>query len=689
MQKDIDFSTLLKDLPQIISTRAVNALAKIRILTVRDLLTHLPSRYENRCRLTPIAALQHGEVAQVCAKVLKSSIVQGKRRVLNVEIADDAGDVCKLAFFNFYKNQTEQYKIGRRGIFYGKAQLSPYGNFVISHPETTWLADGEIPEISTNLSAIYPTVKTLPQQEWRAAISAILKNMANYFEKNTQDALTNLGYFSLEQALNVLHRPTLNDGKREITLARNRLALEELAAHRLAMLDARSYLQSFPAPALPSDGEKTREFLATLPFSLTNAQERVRREIAADLAKNIPMLRLVQGDVGSGKTMIALFACLAAVDAGLQAVFMAPTELLAEQHDANLRRYTAGLGIEIVLLISKKTAKEKREILGKIKDGTAQIIIGTHAVFQTAVEYHNLALIVIDEQHRFGVGQRLKLQEKSNQGTAVHQLVLTATPIPRTLAMSNYGELDTSIIDELPAGRTPVRTTVISSDKREILLERIKAQVATGAQVYWVCPLIEESEVLECENAETIYVYLQEQLAGIRIALIHGRIESARRREIMEEFATGNIDLLVATTVIEVGVDVPNASLMIIENSERFGLSQLHQLRGRVGRGTRQSDCVLMYQVLGKTARRRLEIMRKTNDGFLIAEEDLNIRGAGELLGTQQTGEAGFLVADLVEDRELVEKAENLVCDWKKNEENFCQILLNRWAEGKEKYLQV
>ena len=687
IEQNYNFSLALKDLPHIFPEKARKSFAKLGIETLRDLLSHLPSRYENRSRITPIADLEHGKMEQICAKIHKSSQqFSGRRRMLIADVVDDAGDMCKLVFFNLYPSQTLQFKSGRRGVFYGKAQQSHYGYFSLAHPEISWLEGDNPPEIASELYAIYPTSKSLSQAQWRASISAVLEG----FSSDNFDPLTQAGFLPLKTELETLHRPSLLHKESDFALARNRLAIEEICAHRIAMLEARNYLQSFAALELNSCGELYQQLLRDLPFSLTSAQERVRQEIAQDLSRNIPMLRLVQGDVGSGKTLIALLACLSAVDSGAQAVFMAPTELLAEQHANNIKRFCANLPLSVLLLTSKKNTKEKREILEQIADGRGQIIIGTHALFQDKVLYHNLGLIVIDEQHRFGVGQRLKLQEKTAAGMGVHQLVLTATPIPRTLAMSSYGELDTSIIDELPAGRSPVRTSIISNSKRDILIKRIREQCAKHTQVYWVCPIIEESEVLECENAENIYFYLQEQMPELKIELLHGRVEAKKRREVMADFAAGKIDLLVATTVIEVGVDVPNASLMIIENSERFGLSQLHQLRGRVGRGAKQSDCVLMYQEpLGQIAKRRLQIMRETNDGFRIAEEDLSIRGAGELLGTQQTGAAGFLVADIIQDNALLTLAEKLVNTWMQSENTFCQELLERWAQGKEKFLQV
>ena len=472
--------------------------------------------------------------------------------------------------------------------------------------------------------------------------------------------------------------------------ARRRLIIEELVAHQLSIQNARQRLREQRATALPAEPPLLQQFRAALPYTLTAAQQRVCAEIAADLAQTTPMLRLVQGDVGSGKTVVALSACLQAIAAGQQAVFMVPTELLAEQHAANIRHLLGNLPVRVETLTSKMPAADKRASLQAIADGSADLIIGTHAVFQEQVRYARLALVVIDEQHRFGVHQRLQLQDKTAPGASVHQLVLTATPIPRTLAMSHYGELDCSIIDALPAGRQPIQTSVVSNQKRDAVIARVGENCRAGRQAYWVCPLIEESDTLECENAEATAAQLQMMLPDIRVALLHGRMNNDQRQATMSAFVAGEAQLLVATTVIEVGVDVANATLMIIENAERFGLAQLHQLRGRVGRGSAQSYCLLMYQPpLGETAQRRLRIMRETTDGFRIAEEDLAIRGAGELLGTRQTGEASFRVARLPRDGDLLAETERLTRTLRAEHPDYCDVLLARWTASREKYLNA
>lgn len=676
-----------------LSENVAQAFSRAGVKTVRDLLLHFPLRYEDKSHITPINNLRDGQNALVHATVSKVDIQSGRRQMLRVDIQDKSGSIMKLRYFRFYPSQLQHFTIGRKGLFFGKISASPYG-YEMAHPEITWLAEGEVPELPDTLQPVYPTVKGLSQIRWQQTIRKAMQQLPSV----ENDPLTALGWWDFNRCLELLHRPKMGDilpmPEDATHPAKQRLILEELIAHQLSLLTARDNLRTAPAPILPTDSALLQAFITNLPYQLTSAQQRVYQEISTDLARETPMLRLVQGDVGSGKTIIALMACLQAVAAGKQAVFMAPTELLAEQHYNNICRLLANLpdtlAVNIVHLISKMPVKEKREKLASIADGRAQMIIGTHAVFQEQVTYHHLALVAIDEQHRFGVHQRLQLQEKARDGYALHQLVLTATPIPRTLAMSVYGELDTSIIDKLPEGRQPIRTSVISNEKRDAIIERVGAVCAQGRQAYWVCPLIEESEMLECQNAQETADYIQTLLPNTRVALIHGRLDVQERRDTMAAFAAGKIDLLVATTVIEVGVDVPNATIMIIENAERFGLSQLHQLRGRVGRGNAQSDCLLMYQPpLGETANRRLSIMRETTDGFRIAEEDLAIRGAGELLGTRQTGEVGFRIADFNRDEPLLARAEVLAEQWHMEKHPFITVLLERWVGARTQYLHV
>ncbi len=667
----------------------LQAFSRAKVATLRDLLLHLPVRYEDRSHLVPVANLRDGEAALVHAQVIGSQIRQGRKRMLQVLLRDAAGDLLHLRYFHFYPIQRKQFREGHWGLFYSKATWTPQG-YEMAHPEITWLGDGERPVLSDAWLPVYATVKGLSQTRWRQAVAKALAGVA--LAEN--DPLTEAGCWSLGKSLTLLHRPGVETNPAELLdvhhPARKRLILEELCAHRLALESVRVKLRALPAPALPGDSVLLADFLACLPFQLTAAQEKVRHEIAADLCREVPMLRLVQGDVGSGKTVIALLACLQAIACGKQVVFLAPTELLAEQHAANIQNLLGTLDVVPVLLASKLPAAEKRRLLSRIADGSARLIVGTHAVFQRQVVYHDLALVVVDEQHRFGVHQRLQLHNKAPQGQSLHQLVLTATPIPRTLAMSLYGELDTSVIDTLPAGRRPIQTSVVRMDRREQVIARVGSLCATGRQAYWVCPLIEESEVLECENAEATAERLREALPSLRVALIHGRLDADLRRETMAAFSAGKVDLLVATTVIEVGVDVANATLMVIENAERFGLSQLHQLRGRVGRGSEKSYCLLMYQPsLGENARRRLAVMRESGDGFRIAEEDLQIRGAGELLGTRQTGAAILKIADLERDAAHLPWVKRLTEKWRQENPPFVATLTTRWVGENARYVSV
>lgn len=662
------------------------------IKNLRDLLFHLPIRYEDRSQITPIADLREGISAQIIAEVVSVDLIRRHKPILVVTVGDTTGSTCQIIYYHFYSGQQKAFIVGRRGVFYGKVTRTMTG-YQISHPEISWLSANEIPDLPKTLSAIYATVKGLNQRLWRSAVAKALKLVAA--ESRQTDPFHAEGMMSFTQALYSLHQPHETDSNQTSLLsekhpARQRLIIEELCAHQLFLQAAREKIRILPAIALQDKQSLIQEFIARLPFDLTQAQQKVFSEIRADLGKKQPMMRLVQGDVGSGKTIIALLACLQAVSAGKQAVFMVPTELLAEQHYDNISRLLCELPVHIVMLVSKMGAAKKRAVLHAIATGSAQIIVGTHALFQQQVQYANLALIVIDEQHRFGVHQRLQLQNKAVSAATAHQLILTATPIPRTLAMSHYGELDTSIIDALPGGRKPIHTAVINNTKRDAVVTRVGAVCRQGHQAYWVCPLIEESDTLECENAENIALQLQKQLPDIKIALLHGRIPDKIRRETMNAFANGEVQLLVATTVIEVGVDVPNATLMIIENAERFGLAQLHQLRGRVGRGKEQSYCLLLYQApLSTVARHRLHTMRETNDGFRIAEEDLAIRGAGELLGTRQTGEAFFRVAQLPRDEDLLLYVNQLVETIQYKNPQFAQILLNRWLGTCTQYLHV
>lgn len=674
-----------------VSSKAAASFAKAGVETLAQAWFYLPLRYENRAQLTPIGDFRDGVMAQFVAEVIDVKVVQKRSRLLVVTVRDDQGGVCSLRFFRFYPSQLRQFEPGRRGLFYGKAVYSSYG-YELHHPDIQWLTADEQPVLHEGLSAIYPTIKGLNQARWRALLARALLVAENILP--VDDPLTREGLLSLPEALRSVHQPGSEVRAQDLYNrdhpAFKRLKMEELCAHQLSVQQARIRLRSVPAPILTRDTGLVEALQAQLPFALTSAQQRVSHEIAADLSRQEPMLRLVQGDVGSGKTLVALLACLYCVGAGYQAVLMAPTELLAEQHATSLRRLLGDLPVTVGMLVSKLAAKDKRQRLRAIEQGDIHIIVGTHAVFQQQVTYARLGLVVIDEQHRFGVHQRLALQHKSREGQSLHQLVLTATPIPRTLAMSQYGELDVSVIDVLPAGRKAIETAVVSNVKRREVVARVGAVCREGRQAYWVCPLIEESDVIECENAEATAAQLQQELPDLTVALVHGRMSTAERQAVMADFVSGAVQLLVATTVIEVGVDVANATLMIIENAERFGLAQLHQLRGRVGRSALQSYCLLMYQApLGRIAKERLSIMRETNDGFAIAEADLRLRGAGELLGKRQTGDALLRVADLECDAGLLPTVNRLTQLWLTTQPQFVAALTERWLAGKEQYLQA
>lgn len=644
------------------------------------LLFHLPIRYEDHTRLTPIAQLRPEQSALVRASVVA---VRVHAKVLNVRVRDAMGMEMSLLFFKYYPNQIKMFVVGRVGLFYGKALWGSQG-FAFHHPSIRWLKKDEIPTLPETLTPIYRSLASISQKQWQNWIAQALTRVSD------DDPLTNLGWLSLKKALCTLHQPSPTENPIALLSpqhpARMRLIFDELLAHHTSIAYARAQREQQRAYRLPKSKTLLPQLKALLPYQLTTAQNRVIGEIQADLNRHHPMQRLVQGDVGSGKTLVAFAACLHAIEAGKQAALMAPTELLAEQHFLNLKRFAEPLAIGCVLLSSKQRTTQKRQHLQMIKTGEAQLVIGTHALIQEQVQYHDLALVAIDEQHRFGVHQRLKLQQKNQQATP-HQLILTATPIPRTLAMSHYGELDISIIDQLPAGRKPIQTSIMNREKRFAIMRRLGEICAEGKQAYWVCPLIEESEVLECENAEATFEQLQSALPHLSIGLIHGRMPAAERQAMMKRFVDNQVQLLVATTVIEVGVDVPNANIMVIENAERFGLSQLHQLRGRVGRGAEQAHCLLLYQSpLGEIAQKRLETMRQSHDGFYIAEQDLQLRGAGELLGTKQTGEMGFLIAELPRDEALLTQ---VAACFQSLDAISQSALQQRWLVTKAQYLSA
>jgi ATP-dependent DNA helicase RecG len=667
-------------------------LAKLNLFTVQDLVFHLPLRYQDRTRITPLGALQPNREAVVEGQIRGCEVVYGKRRSLLCVLQDSTGTVA-LRFYHFNNTQKERLTPGSRLRCYGEARRGAAG-LELYHPEYQHLeGQGSERVLEQTLTPIYPTTEGLGQQRLRGLVHQALRlaNEHNLPELLQAESQQTPGRVDLLTALRFLHTPPKEVSLEQLLEGQHpcqqRLAFEELLAHHLSLLKVRARIQRHQAWPL-SDDHLRQAFIHSLPFRLTHAQWRVAGEIAEDLVKPYPMLRLVQGDVGSGKTLVAALAILRAVASGVQAALMAPTEILAEQHRLNFQHWLAPLGIEVAALTGRQKAAEKRQQLTRIAQGEVQVVIGTHALIQSDVTFAKLGLIVIDEQHRFGVEQRLNLRNKGDQQLP-HQLIMTATPIPRTLAMSAYADLDCSLIDELPPGRTPVETVVVSNSRREQVIARVSEACRQKRQAYWVCTLIEESDVLEAQAAEATAEELSQALPHLRIALLHGRVKPAEKERIMTAFKQGELDLLVATTVIEVGVDVPNASLMIIENPERLGLAQLHQLRGRVGRGAAASHCVLLYgSPLSQTARARLQIMRNSNDGFVIAEKDLELRGPGEVLGTRQTGELQLKVADLQRDAHLLEKVRTLAVRLQQ-QPNTVAALTRRWLVHDQDYSGV
>ncbi|WP_371189668.1 ATP-dependent DNA helicase RecG [Thalassotalea maritima] len=667
-------------------------LEKLGLHSLQDLLFHLPLRYEDRTRIYQIRDLIPGIHTSVIGTVVDSQIQFGKRRMLLVRINDGSGELT-LRFFHFSAAQKANLAPGKMLRCFGEIQRGGRG-FEIIHPEyKSAEEDAEAVAVEETLTPVYPTTDGLRQISIRNICEQALQRLdRGSVEELLPSHMQNDG-LTLAQAIKLLHKPTPDVSTSLFEQGRHpaqiRLIREELLAHNLSMLKLRQSSDKHPAKAIQIDSELEQRFLDSLPFSPTNAQQRVVNDIRQDLQRDIPMMRLVQGDVGSGKTLVAALAALTAIGQGFQVSLMAPTEILAEQHAINFGKWFEPLNIRVGWLASKAKVKQKRETLAAIASGEIQMVVGTHALFQEQVQFHNMTLMIIDEQHRFGVQQRLELREKGKFDNCYpHQLIMTATPIPRTLAMTAYADLDTSIIDELPPGRTPIKTVAIADLRRDDVIERVRLNCLNeNRQAYWVCTLIEESEVLQCQAAEDTAEYLQQQLGELKVGLVHGKMKAAEKQAVMDKFKDGDIHLLVATTVIEVGVDVPNASLMIIENPERLGLAQLHQLRGRVGRGSVASHCVLMYKSpLSKTATKRLGVLRESSDGFYIAQRDLEIRGPGELLGTRQTGLAELKIADLVRDGDLIpDIQQQAYLLWKQYPANS-QRLINRWLANKEQY---
>lgn len=664
-------------------------LEELGLFCVEDILYHFPLRYQDRTQVTNIGSLQDGVDAVVQGSIRLASIVPGRRPTLIAKVEDGTG-VLTVRFFHFRRAQAQQMKPGLPIALFGQARRSGAGLDMV-HPEYR-LEDANI-LLEAALTPIYPTVEGLGQGLWRKlteqALTILKKNCPEDLLQGVADSP-----FALADAIQFLHRPPPNAPVASIREwqhpAQLRLALEELVAHNLSLQMLRAQEKACLAVAMKSDQSIGGPFLADLPFQPTAAQQRVIQEIAHDMRLSSPMLRLIQGDVGSGKTFVAAMACITAIEAGQQVALMAPTELLGEQHLQTFKQWLEPFNVRIAWLSGRIKGRARSAVLQEISDGAVGLVVGTHALFQEGVNFASLALVIVDEQHRFGVHQRLALTEKASGEALPHQLVLTATPIPRTLSMVAYADLDCSVIDELPPGRTPVQTTLLDSQRRDQVIQRVGAACSEGRQAYWVCTLIEESENLDARAAEATAELLQTQLPDLRIGLIHGRLPSAEKEAMMAAFKVGKIELLVATTVIEVGVDVPNASLMIIENPERLGLAQLHQLRGRVGRGAVASHCVLLYQApLSQRGRERLEVMRRSNDGFYIAEQDLLFRGPGELLGTRQTGLTSFRVAQLPAHEilldQVAETAEQLI----KHYPDRCTLLVDRWTGERQAFARV
>lgn len=683
--------TSVRGLPGV-GPQVAQKLAAAGIERLQDLWFWLPRSYEDRTRVAPIASLAHGEKAMVEGRV--DAVEKGFRfrPQLKVAISDDSGDTLVLRFFHFHAGQVAQFSQGAWVRCYGEARNAGLSMEMV-HPSYRRIAESERGEVSERLDPVYPAVEGIGPARLAQLVQAAIEKLppSEEFELLPAPLRAELKLPDLGRALRFVHAPTvgtdlaaLSDGRHP---ARRRLALEELLAHHLSLRRQRVDLRQQGAPPLRASGRLARSLRANLPFALTDAQERVLGEVLQDLGASEPMLRLVQGDVGSGKTVVAAMAALHAVEAGAQVALMAPTELLAEQHFNNFRSWLEPLDIEVVWLAGKVKGRARAAALARIAAG-AGVVVGTHALMQEGVAFAGLGLAIIDEQHRFGVHQRLALRDKGLVGSRIpHQLVMTATPIPRTLAMTAYADLDVSVIDALPPGRTPVQTVALGVERRPELVERIRAACAEGRQVYWVCTLIEDSDEVQAQAAQTTYEQLLAQLPEVRVALVHGRMKPAEKQAVMQAFKAGALQLLVATTVIEVGVDVPNASLMVIENAERLGLAQLHQLRGRVGRGAAKSSCVLLYQSpLSRLARERLDTLRQTNDGFVIAEKDLELRGPGELLGTRQTGLVGFRIADLGRDADLLPAAQRLADALLADSPERADRVIARWIGAAVRY---
>lgn len=664
-------------------------LEKLNIFTTDDLLFHLPRDYEDRSTIIPMNQLNVGRSYLLEGVVKGVDFPPGKRKSMAVNLEDEFGKIT-LRFYHIYKGITDRAKLGNRLRVFGEVRVGARG-LEMYHPELQLITE-HTPLPKTQLTAIYPSTDGLTQAKLREYVKQALAQHSDDLPELLPKKMTN-GY-ALKQALDYIHHPPTDANMLQLAQgshpAQQRLIFEELVAHQVSLLTRRAYIQQIASPAFASSQKLAPALLNSMPFQMTGAQQRVSQEIMQDLQRNKPMLRLVQGDVGAGKTLVAAVASCHALEEGWQVALMAPTEILAEQHYLNFQKWFEPLGLTVAWLSGKQKGKARAAAELSIQDGSANVVVGTHALFQDNVQFAKLGLVIIDEQHRFGVDQRLALRNKGAHHTTPHQLVMTATPIPRTLAMSAYGDLDTSVIDELPPGRTPIQTVTIPLDRREEVLQRIASNCVEGKQVYWVCTLVEQSETLDAQAAEATFAEIKERFPELNIGLVHGKMKADEKQAVMQQFKDNQLQLLIATTVIEVGVDVPNASIMVIENAERLGLSQLHQLRGRVGRGAKASFCALLYKnPLSQNGQERLRIMRETNDGFVIAEKDLELRGPGELLGTKQTGDMGFRVAKLERDDHLLAQAHHVAQQILKDYPAHAEALLKRWLPEAPRYAYV